>query len=296
MSAESKDPKDEANKAFPPFLDKDKDGKDGKDAEKDKDKKDKDKMDKSMITEDDLVKSAEKLEQLAKSGPAARKQELLAKAAHGTCSADETAELVKALQGATDQELTEEVNKALNGNGDAEFSKSINVTPYITKAHENLVKSVTKMTDAISKSEAKRSDDTFVLAKALSDVTKACIAQGRMLKSIQQKLGIIATQPAHQPRAARSPEELEKAARDRGVQPGAGASGQQLSTDDVMNTLEAMFAKSMQQDAEDRRGITVTGERYEEAISKFEQLREIHPQLLQHVMQFRRAQAQGRAS
>lgn len=239
---------------------------------------------KSMIDESDLIKSAEKLEAMTKSGPAARKAELLAKAQKGEMTDAETAELVKSLEGKSDESIAEDIAKSMTGANDETFAKSIDVTDYVAKSHAALVKSLTDLAKAGEKAEGKRADETRVLAKALSDVTKACIVQGRMLKSIQQKLGIIATQPARGPRAAQTPEELAKAAEARGAQPG---NGQRISPEDVMNTLEAMFQKSMEKDPEDRRGIAVTGEKYEEAISKFEQTRDIHPMLLREVVAFR---------
>lgn len=288
--AKPQDEKDEKDGKKPPFLkgggvpggleasmDKSDDG----DAD---DKKDEDKMDKSLITEEDLIKSVTKLEGVVQGSATGRRQELLKKALSGKLSDEEGAELAKSLTGASDKSLTEEIEKSLAADANEEFAKAFDGSKYLAEFHKSFVDNLTSVSLAFEKSDARRDEQSVVLAKAISDLTKAQIQQMRMLKSVQQRLGIIAQQPARAPKAATT----EAMAKSQAERIGGGQPTGSLSPVDVLDTLEAMFAKSMENGGE---GIAVTGEKYEEAISKFEQTNQIHPALLSEVVRFRRAAA-----
>ena len=236
------------------------------------------KMDKSLISEDDLLKSMARLEEVAKGGVGARKQELLKKSLSAALSDDENAELIKLLAGARDGGLREQVTKSMSGADNEELAKSIDVSNYIAELHKTLCDNMTSLATSIEKSESKSAERESVLAKGLLDLTKAMISQGRLVKSLQEKVDAFGRTPAHGPRAAQSREQLAKS----GV--ASQAEGPSLSANQVLDTLEMMFQKSLSGGGD---GVAISGETYEEAISKFEQTQRIHPQLLQAVVQFR---------
>lgn len=236
------------------------------------------KMDKSLISEDDLLKSMARLEEVAKGGVGARKQELLKKSLSAALSDDENAELIKLLAGARDGGLREQVTKSMSGADNEELAKSIDVSNYIAELHKTLCDNMTSLATSIEKSESKSAERESVLAKGLLDLTKAMISQGRLVKSLQEKVDAFGRTPAHGPRAVQSREQLAKS----GV--ASQAEGPSLSANQVLDTLEMMFQKSLSGGGD---GVAISGETYEEAISKFEQTQRIHPQLLQAVVQFR---------
>ena len=236
------------------------------------------KMDKSLISEDDLLKSLSRLEEVAKGGVGARKQELLKKSLSAALSDAENAELIKLLAGAREGGLREQVAKSMSGADNEELAKSIDVSNYIAELHKTLCDNMTSLATSIEKSESKSAERESVLAKGLLDLTKAMISQGRLVKSLQEKVDAFGRTPAHGPRAVQSREQLAKSGM-------AGqAEGPSISANQVLDTLEMMFQKSL---ADGGDGVAISGESYEEAISKFEQTQRIHPQLLQAVVQFR---------
>jgi hypothetical protein len=236
------------------------------------------KMDKSLISEDDLLKSLSRLEEVAKGGVGARKQELLKKSLSAALSDAENAELIKLLAGAREGGLREQVAKSMSGADNEELAKSIDVSNYIAELHKTLCDNMTSLATSIEKSESKSAERESVLAKGLLDLTKAMISQGRLVKSLQEKVDAFGRTPAHGPRAVQSREQLAKS----GV--ASQAEGPSLSANQVLDTLEMMFQKSLSGGGD---GVAISGESYEEAISKFEQTQRIHPQLLQAVVQFR---------
>jgi len=235
-------------------------------------------MDKSLISEDDLLKSMARLEEVAKGGVGARKQELLKKSLSASLTDDENAELIKLLAGARDGGLREQVVKSMSGADNEELAKSIDVSNYIAELHKTLCDNMTSLATSIEKSESKSAERESVLAKGLLDLTKAMISQGRLVKSLQEKVDAFGRTPAHGPRAVQSREQLAKSGH------AAHAEGPSISANQVLDTLEMMFQKSL---ADGGDGVAISGESYEEAISKFEQTQRIHPQLLQAVVQFR---------
>lgn len=236
------------------------------------------KMDKSLISEEDLIKSLSRLEQVAKSGSGARKQELLQKSLAGSLSDGENVELIKLLSGVQEAGLREQVAKSMSGADNDELAKSIDVSSYIAELHKTLVDNMTSLATSIEKSEARSADRESVLAKGLLDLTKAMISQGRLVKSLQEKVDSFGRAPAHAPRAIHNVDQLAKS----GLAP--SNPGLRLSNDDVLDTLEQMMHKSVVDGGD---GVAVSGETFEQAISKFEQTQMIHPSLLSAVVQFR---------
>ena len=236
------------------------------------------KMDKSLISEEDLLKSLSRLEQVAKSGSGARKQELLQKSLAGNLSDGESSELIKLLSGIREAGLREQVAKSMSGADNDELAKSIDVSSYIAELHKTLVDNMTSLATSIEKSEARSADRESVLAKGLLDLTKAMISQGRLVKSLQDKVDSFGRAPAHGPRAVHNVDQLAKS----GLAP--SNPGLRLSNDDVLDTLEQMMHKSIVDGGD---GVAVSGETFEQAISKFEQTQMIHPSLLNAVVQFR---------
>ena len=255
-------------------------GPDKKSMDGDEDEAEKAKMDKSLISEADLLKSLDRLEQVAKSGIGARKQDLLQKSLKAQLSDAENNELIKLLAGARDAGLREQVAKSMSGADNEELAKSIDVSNYIAELHKTLCDNMTSLATSIEKSESKSAERESVLAKGLLDLTKAMISQGRLVKSLQDKVDSFGRTPAHAPRAVHNADQLAKS----GFAP--AAPGMRLSNDDVLDTLEQMMHKSIVDGGD---GVAVSGETFEQAISKFEQTQMIHPNLLNAVIQFRQS-------
>ncbi len=254
-------------------------GPDKKSMDSDEDEAEKAKMDKSLISEADLLKSLDRLEHVAKSGIGARKQELLQKSLKAQLSDAENNELIKLLAGARDAGLREQVAKSMSGADNEELAKSIDVSNYIAELHKTLCDNMTSLATSIEKSESKSAERESVLAKGLLDLTKAMISQGRLVKSLQEKVDAFGRTPAHAPRAVHNADQLAKSGH-------AAPQGMRLSNDDVLDTLEQMMHKSIVDGGD---GVAVSGETFEQAISKFEQTQMIHPSLLNAVIQFRQS-------
>lgn len=254
------------------------------DEDEDEHKKDEKKVEKS-ISDADLSKTADALETLVKSGVAGRKSELLQKAQNGTIGDEETKELRRLLKGKGPEgdTLSKAIREAMSAEGNETFAKALDVSDYLPELHKAVSESLDKVAETLAKSDSARQDQIVVLAKALLDVTKLTQQNTRLLKSLNQKFGVQASMPVRGPKSAGAIAELQKTGalnRPQG----------QLSKSEVLDTLEELFQKSWQTG---HQGLSPTGESYEVAASKYEQLDQIHPALLQEVLSYRKGN--GRA-
>lgn len=224
------------------------------------------------LSEDDLEKSLAQLEALAEEGDSdSRKDKLLAKAQSGEDLAkSEADELYQLLGGESGDDneptLGEEIAKGFADN--QPIQQALDVSEYLQENHTELTKSLDKLADAIEKSGNAQHGFNLILAKAVAET-------GRGVVAIQERLGLIERQPARKPKAVRSPAQ----AMEKGFG-GREPDGEQLSKGDVLDALEEMLQKSVQ---DGRGGATEDGIDLGVASSKFEQFGQISPTLLNKV-------------
>ena len=271
----------------PPWLDEDKEDEDSKkDKKKDKAEMTAKKSESEVgLTEEALVKSLEKLDAIAEEAPAARKDVLLSKAQNEELSDDEKVELFKALGGEVVGEenvgLAEEISKSIDPDYNEELAGTLDVTGYMAQLHKSIQDSVVFLADSLEKSEHAQNEKFLVLCKGLSDVGKISLYQGRIIKSLQEKIDNLGGQPARAPKARLGPgNALSKSF----VGAGGGDSGEELSKADIQNTLDAMHEASLEKG---NKGFSAGGEDINMAITKFENGSQISPALWQEMMQFR---------
>lgn len=267
-----KDDAQDKDKKAPPF------GKsDDKDKDDEKDSKDKE-MDKSLISEDDLNKSLDALEQLTKSGKPARKQELLQKSLQGTATSAESEELSALLLAKSDDGLTSQIEKSLDKDSNETFAKSLDVSDYLGELHKSLSSSLGALASALEKGESKREEQSVVLAKALLDIGKLEQQNGRLIKSLSQKVAELSVSPARAPKSAglvgASPDVLTKS-EDQSDKP-------TLRKSDIADTLDEMIMKGY---------TSPSGQDMLLASTHFEQTGRISEQLLREVASFRKKQS-----
>lgn len=223
------------------------------------------------LSEDDLEKSLAQLEALAEEGDSdSRKDKLLAKAQSGEdlskSEADELYQLLGGESGDDEPTLGEEIAKGFADN--QPIQQALDVSEYLQENHTELTKSLDKLADAIEKSGNAQHGFNLILAKAVAET-------GRGVVAIQERLGLIERQPARKPKAVRSPAQ----AMEKGFG-GREPDGEQLNKGDVLDALEEMLQKSVQ---DGRGGATEDGIDLGVAASKFEQFGQISPTLLNKV-------------
>jgi hypothetical protein len=222
------------------------------------------------LTEDDLEKSLGALEAEAADGDeTSRRDTLLAKAQTGHLEGDERDELYQILGGEPRYEdsLAETVTKGLEENDD--LQKALDVSDYLREQHGELCKSLENLADEIEKGGNRQHQFNLVLAKAVAET-------GRMVKGMAERIGVVESQPAHAPKAKRSnAQPLQKSFAGQ-----EGGEGNDLSKAQVLDALEQMIEKSVQ---ENRAGCTEDGFDLTVAASKMEQFGTIDPRLLAKV-------------
>lgn len=222
------------------------------------------------LTEDDLQKSIDQLSALTEDQAVSRKQQLLEKAMGSELSKSERAELHELL-GKSEQpkkSLGEEVTKGLGENDT--LQKALDVSDFLQEQHNELIKSLTSLADALEKSDARQHEFNLVLARAVSGI-------GQLTKSLGERVGVIEAQPARAPksRGVTGAQAMEKSF--AGAAPQGGG---QLSKGEVLDELEAMVQESMQKSLG---GMTEDGLDLVTASSKYEQFNLISQGLLDQV-------------
>jgi len=241
---------------------KDMDMGDGKDKEKEEG------AEKSMtaVNQDDLEKSIAKLEEFTQTGDqVSRKEALLAKAQSGDLSAEERDELFKALGGQTEEApKAEPISKGLQGN--ETLQKALDVSDYLSEQHSELCKSLDLVGEVIEKSDKRQHEFNLVLAKTVVDT-------GNLVKSIAEKLNIIASQPARAPKSLGA-QPMEKSFA------GTPPSDMQLNQTQILDGMDMLMEKSM---STGQNGLTEDGEDILKSISKYEQTHQITRSMLERV-------------
>lgn len=230
------------------------------------------KMEKSLSSED-LEKSLDKLQEFAQSEDGeSRKNALLQKAMEGELEKSEREELFGLMGGVSDEAKpethTDAITKSMEGN--ETLQKALDVSDYLREQHEELCKSLGQLAEYQEQSEARQHEFNLILAKAVSDT-------GQLVKAMSAKLGVIASQPAREPKS-RGAQPLQKSF---GGQP---PEGEQLSKGLVLDALDAMHQESLEKGMDGR---TNGGESILNAIAKYENTNMLSKSMLAEVQSYR---------
>jgi hypothetical protein len=263
-----------------------------KDDEKDKKKPgEKDEAEKGgeLIHEETLLKSLDKVAEIVKGSPEARKQELFAKGGRGGLSPDEEIELSRLMAGTHTRAVSDSVNKSLDPSAQGEgFTQSIRVNEYLEGLHGSLSKAMQDLAEHVEKSDSRSYDRTIAIAKGVLDIGTVVAKQTELLKALDAKLGVVMQQPVRGPKAVTAQaggQPMEKSLGGQQQQP----QGMALSKAAVLDILTEMNEHS-------KDGLSKSGEPLVEAITKYEQLDMISPQLAGEVRQhFLSTRANGHA-
>lgn len=234
---------------------------------------------KSDLTEDELRKSCEELEALARSGD--RKGQLLEKAQSGELDEKEREELYRILGGGDEGSLAGTVTKGLQPDADDDLAKALDVSDYLNAQHRALVGSLEQLSEHVEKGGQRQHEFNVVLAKSLVASQKAILQQGEVLKSIANRLGVIEQQPARQPKSQLNKSEVV----ERQLAGGQPGEGEQLTKSDVSGVLSSWIQSG--------RKTSDSGESLLVASSKFEQFNMISPSLKAEVERHLAGQKNG---
>ena len=243
---------------------------------------------KSDLSEDDLVKSLEKIEALAKSEtPDARKQALLEKAQQGDLPTEERDELFSLMSGgAAADSFGTEVAKSLTDDSE-DIQKAIDISDYVSELHSGLVKALTAVGDRVEKSETHQHETNLVLAKGLLDMGKLAQQTQLLVKAVHEDVASLTQRPIRAPRSQLSGVQ--------GIQKsiaGAPAAEDQISKAEVHSLLHGMLQKSIK---EGRDGAAQCGVDITNAASLYEQGGKLGDELMHEVAAFRRGKMNGTA-
>jgi hypothetical protein len=236
----------------------------------------------SALSEEDLSKTLDELEDLVKAeDPEERRKQLLQKAQEGDLTDDENEELLKSLRGGDavaddDPALSESLTKGFSEN--TELQEQLDVSPYLEEQHAELVKSLSALGEVIEQSDRRQHNFNLLLAKATHQT-------GTLLKAMSERLGVIEAQPARGPKSRgirQNQGALEKSFGD--AQGGAPASGApQLSRDEALDVMTEMM-KSFN-------GTAPCGEDINLATAKYEQTGQMSKGMRDDILQFNKEHA-----
>lgn len=225
------------------------------------------------LSEDDLEKSLGYLQSYIEKGDTpTRKEVLLKKAQTEELDKSEQQELFAILGGgdsSEDREIANSIEKAMEPSDD--LQKALDVSDFLAETHEETKRVFQVLGDHIEKSDSRQHEFNILLAKGVADI-------GNLVKSVSKRLKVIEGQPAHPPKS-QTPA-LQKSFANQ--QP---KEENQLSKSEILDTMSLMIEKSCK---EGQSGY-VDGIDFVTASSKYEQLNQIHPTILNMVMKERNA-------
>ena len=230
---------------------------------------------KSDLSTSDLEKSLGKLEEYAQANsPEDRKSMLLGKALEGDLEKSEQDELLEILGGTSTPDVLEgdeDLTKGFQSNDT--IQKALDVSDYLREQHEELTKSLDAVGEKIQTSQQSQNEFNLVLARAVSDV-------GRLTKSLMGQVEVMGSQPARAPKS----KGIQVPALQKSFA-GAPPAEDQLSKEDILDTMETMFQKS---EDEGREGVSNGGVDLLSSISKYESFNKLSKSLYAEVQDFRK--------
>lgn len=237
------------------------------------------------FSEDDLIKSLDKIEELTKAAtPDAQKRTLLQKALNEGLNEEENGNLQVLLSGGSlEPTLSEEVSKALNPEEDSALAKSIDVSDALGEIHGGIVTALQTLGETIEKGGHRQSEVNLVLAKGLLDIGKLAQHTNSLIKSLEEQFNLISRQPVGPRRSAVRPSEV--VAKSHAGQPAAD----NISKSEVMGLMSEMLQKSMES------GNKALASELNSAITKIELTGDVEPRHLAQVADYRRQKLNGAA-
>ena len=244
----------------------------------------------SMLPEDVLMKSLDKIEAIAKTEtPDARKRALLEKSLAGPLSTDETTELTDLLRGVSGPSLGKALAANLDGNKDGAMQKAMEVD--VTGALEEMVagirKSLGEVGEELQKSSRHQGEVNLVLAKGLLDTGRLVLRAAQLIKAVDAKFDGFLAQPSGLPKG-----------KVGGVSPlgkafgGAAPAEDQISKGQILDLMEEMLEVDMKKSGQGR---SPGGEDLVKAIASVEQGAGVSQALMKDLAAFRRQKANGAA-
>ncbi len=231
------------------------------------------------VTTEDLEKSLAQLEGMATEGDApSRKEALLEKAKSGDLEKSERDELFQLLGGkaADEPEQTQTGDELVKGFADNEpLQKALDVSDFLKEQHDELVKSLHAVGDAIESSDNRRHEFNLVMANAVCDI-------GHLVKSMAEQFEGFMQAPVRGPKSkgatgGAAPRVLNKSFGD---EPPAEET---LSKGEILAAMQGMHQKSM---TEGRGGRAACGEDLLMATAKYEQTNRVSPKLYGEVSSY----------
>lgn len=237
------------------------------------------------FSEDDLIKSLDKIEELTKAAtPDAQKRTLLQKALNEGLNEEENGNLQVLLSGGSlEPTLGEEVSKALNPEEDSALAKSIDVSDALGEIHGGIVTALQTLGETIEKGGNRQSEVNLVLAKGLLDIGKLAQHTNSLIKSLEEQFNLVSRQPVGPRRSAVRPSEV--VAKSHAGQPAAD----NVSKSEVMGLMSEMLQKSMES------GNKALASELNSAITKIELTGDVEPRHLAQVADYRRQKLNGAA-
>jgi diphthamide synthase (EF-2-diphthine--ammonia ligase) len=228
------------------------------------------------LTQADLEKGLKRLEEAAQA-PNARATELFGKAQDGTITSEEREELVKSVSGSST--LGSRVTSALTGNDT--IKKSLDVSDYLREQNGAVVSGLEVLASHLEKSDSQDQEFRVALATTMLQMSELVKSQAvrldtqdTMLKSISERLGIIAQQPARGPKSVAAAAAAAAGGMNKSF--GGGSAQEGLSKSQIGDVLTDMIEKGMQ---------LVGGENLVLAATKYEGSNDISGELLKAVQE-----------
>ena len=237
------------------------------------------------LSEDDLIKSLDKIAELTKSEtPDAKKRTLLQKALSEGLSTEENADLQVLLGGGSlEPTLSDEVAKSLNPEEDSALAKSIDVSDALGEIHGGIVSALQALGETIEKGGNHQGEVNLVLAKGLLDIGKLAQQTNTLVKALDENLNAAARQPIGGRRSVVRPSDVVSKAH-AGGDPAAS-----VSKGEAMGLMSEMLQKSMEAGDKGR------ASELNNAITKIELLGDVDPNVMAQVADYRRQKLNGSA-
>lgn len=229
------------------------------------------------LSEEDLVKGLNRLDEfVASNDSSTRKEQLLQKAMGEELDETERGELFQLMGGAANDEesRSEEIVKSMGDNDT--LQQAFEVSDFLREQHEELTKSLVVLADHQERDGARQHEFNLALARTVSDT-------GKLVKSMSERLGIIAAQPARGPKSVRTTRDqvLQKSFPDgQDREPAGDAGNDQLSRGKILKGMEGLMVKSM---GAGQDGLADCGEDISIAVATFEQTSQISKPMLEEI-------------
>lgn len=244
-----------------------------------------------IIDADDLIKSLETLEAVAKGSsvpaPEEKRKDLAAKLAAGTLSKSEMVELSQLMEKAGDVAepvVADDLSKSFSETftEDSELQKGFDVSPFLERHASLTAEALDRIQTTFSKSLDGVSERSKAfneqLAKSLSGIGKIVVSQDKLIKSLVKRLDTVESAPLPR-KSFTGVGVLHKSL--EGEAGAAVATQEQLSKSEVLDTLEEMMKSNV--------GM-LGGQRIDYVIAQAESTSEIPRNVLTAVQQFRAKQ------